>query len=158
MFIYTSLYPCNTHMDTIGAYIKHTHRASTVALSSTVIRTCEILSSQRIKASSKRLLYIAVPRYSHLRRGFRMDTHDKYTEIIQQSEISFPEFSYPIKILYYSILRTTKEYKIIHRRTVNQSQAMKIVRLRLIFHSPESNFARSRNGFQPGNHAFCFTN
>ena len=55
------LYPCKTHMDTIGAYIKHTHRASTVALSSTVIRTCEILSSQRIKASSKRLLYICSP-------------------------------------------------------------------------------------------------
>ena len=55
------LYPCKTHMDTIGAYIKHTHRASTVALSSTVIRTCEILNSQRIKASSKRLLYICCP-------------------------------------------------------------------------------------------------
>ena len=55
------LSPCKTHMDTIGDYIKHTHRASTVALSSTGFRTCEILSSQRIKASSKRLLYICSP-------------------------------------------------------------------------------------------------
>ena len=61
-----------------------------------------------------------------------MDTHDKYTENNPTIwNFLSRKFSYPVKILYYSILQTTKEYKIIHRRTVNQSQA--------------SNFARSRN-------------
>ena len=54
-----------------------------------------------------------------LRRGFRMDTHDKYTENNPTIwNFLSRKFSYPIKILYYSILQTTKEYKIIHRRTV----------------------------------------
>lgn len=53
-----------------------------------------------------------------------MDTHDKYTENNPTIwNFLSRKFSYPVKILYYSILQTTKEYKIIHRRTVNQSQA-----------------------------------
>ena len=87
----------------------------------------------------------AVPRYSHLRRGFRMDTHDKYTENNPTIwDFLSWKFSYPIKVLYYSILQTTKEYKIIHRRTVNQSQANEksfawdwfFIRLRVILHTP----------------------
>ena len=117
------LYPCKTHMDTIGAYIKHTHRASTVALSSTVIRTCEILSSQRIKASSKRLLYICHPMPSHLRRGFRMGTYGKYTENNPTiRNFLLQKFSLTYKALYYNYLQIIKEHKIILRKTENQSQ------------------------------------
>ena len=128
-------------MDTIGADIKHTHRASTVALSSTVIRTCEILSSQRIKASSKRLLYICHPMPSHLRRGFRMGTYGKYTENNPTiRNFLLQKFSLTYKALYYNYLQIIKEHKIILRKTEINLRKRFFILLRLIFYSAESKF------------------
>ena len=122
--IYTSHYPMRKCTGTMRVCIKHTHRASTVAMSLTGLEVCEVSMRRRTKRQVNAFFIYAVPRYSHLRRGFRMDTHDKYTENNPTIwNFLSRKFSYPIKILYYSILQTTKEYKIIHRRTVNQSQA-----------------------------------
>ena len=117
MFIYTSpLSMQNTHGYNRG-YIKHTHRASTVALSSTVIRTCEILNSQRIKASSKRLSTIYVsPFQPPFLQGLR---HGDKAKIKKKRKSGLKRMK---KIPFQRQKSTSAERKINLSQTIFQSQ------------------------------------
>ena len=72
------LYPCKTHMDTIGAYIKHTHRASTVAMSLTGLEVCEVSMRRRTKRQVNAFPQYMCPHSNRpFYKGFGMATRQR---------------------------------------------------------------------------------
>ena len=115
--IYTSHYPMRKCTGTMRVCIKHTHRASTVALSPTGFRTCEILSSQRIKASSKRLSTIYVsPFQPPFLQGLR---HGDKAKIKKKRKSGLKRMK---KIPFQRQKSTSAERKINLSQTIFQSQ------------------------------------
>ena len=131
--IYTSHYPMRKRTGTMRVCIKHTHRASTVAMSLTGLEVCEVSYASKNKASSKRLSTIYVsPFQPPFLQGLR---HGDKAKIKKKRKSGLKRMK---KIPFQRQKPTSAERKINLSRTIFQSQPNDFSFCGRIFHGFKS--------------------